>query len=155
VQAYWGQLLPQYGKQYPKAKTVIYSGQTQSGCGTASNQVGPFYCPLDNKVYIDASFFAELTKRFGADGGNLAKEYVVAHEYGHHIQNVLGLLGKAQQDPQGPQSGAVRSSSWPTVWPAPGSSTPPRPRTPTASPSSSRSPRSRHPVGPLGRLRGR
>jgi len=108
VQVYWGQLLPQYGKQYPKAKTVIYSGQTQSSCGTASNQVGPFYCPLDNKVYIDASFFAELTRRFGADGGNLAKEYVVAHEYGHHIQNVLGLLGKAQQDPQGPQSGAVR-----------------------------------------------
>jgi predicted metalloprotease len=66
VQAYWGQLLPQYGKQYPKAKTVIYSGQTQSGCGTASNQVGPFYCPLDKKVYIDASFFAELTKRFGS-----------------------------------------------------------------------------------------
>ena len=108
VQAYWSQLLPQYGKQYPKAKTVLYSGTTQSGCGTASNQVGPFYCPLDSKVYIDASFFQELTKRFGADGGNLAKEYVVAHEYGHHIQNVLGLLNRAQQDPQGPQSGAVR-----------------------------------------------
>ncbi|MBK8469337.1 MAG: neutral zinc metallopeptidase [Candidatus Phosphoribacter sp.] len=108
VQAYWSQLLPQYGKQYPRAKTVLYSGVTESGCGTASNQVGPFYCPLDSKVYIDASFFAELTSRFGADSGNLAKEYVVAHEYGHHIQNVLGLLGKAQQDPQGPQSGAVR-----------------------------------------------
>ncbi len=108
VQAFWGQLLPQYGKQYPKAPTVIYSGATQSGCGTASNQVGPFYCPLDSRVYIDASFFDELSSRFGADGGNLAKEYVIAHEYGHHIQNVLGILGKAQQDPQGPQSGAVK-----------------------------------------------
>ncbi len=97
-----------YGKQYPKAPTVIYSGATQSGCGTASNQVGPFYCPLDSRVYIDASFFDELSSRFGADGGNLAKEYVIAHEYGHHIQNVLGILGKAQQDPQGPQSGAVK-----------------------------------------------
>lgn len=108
VQAFWGQLLPQYGKQYPKAPTVIYSGATQSGCGTASNQVGPFYCPLDSRVYIDASFFDELSSRFGADGGNLAKEYVIAHEYGHHIQNVLGLLGRAQQDPQGETSGAVR-----------------------------------------------
>ena len=79
VQAFWGQLLPQYGKQYPKAPTVIYSGATQSGCGTASNQVGPFYCPLDSRVYIDASFFDELSSRFGADGGNLAKEYVIAH----------------------------------------------------------------------------
>ena len=108
VQAFWGQLLPQYGKQYPKAPTVIYSGATQSQCGTASNEVGPFYCPLDGRVYIDASFFAELSSRFGADGGQLAKEYVIAHEYGHHIQNVLGILGKAQQDPQGPQSGSVR-----------------------------------------------
>ncbi len=108
VQAFWGSLLPQYGKQYPKAPTVIYSGATQSGCGTASNQVGPFYCPLDGRVYIDASFFRELSSRFGADSGNLAKEYVIAHEYGHHIQNVLGILGKAQQDPQGAQSGAVR-----------------------------------------------
>ena len=108
VQDYWARTLPQYGKSYPPAKTVIYSGSTNSGCGTASNQVGPFYCPLDSKVYVDASFFQELSRRFGADGGQLAKEYVIAHEYGHHIQNVLGLLGRAQQDPQGPQSGAVR-----------------------------------------------
>jgi predicted metalloprotease len=108
VQAYWGQALPQYGRQYTKANTVLYSGQTQSACGTASNQVGPFYCPLDKLVYIDASFFQELTQRFGANGGNLAKEYVVAHEYGHHVQDILGVLGRAQQDPQGPESGSVR-----------------------------------------------
>ncbi len=108
VQDYWATTLRRYGKHYPPATTVIYSGTTESGCGTASNQVGPFYCPLDEKVYIDASFFGELSHRFGADGGQLAKEYVIAHEYGHHIQNVLGLLGRAQQDPEGPQSGAVR-----------------------------------------------
>ncbi|MEI2764525.1 MAG: neutral zinc metallopeptidase [Dermatophilaceae bacterium] len=108
VQAYWAQTLPQYGVQYSPAPTVLYDGATQSACGTASNQVGPFYCPLDRKVYIDASFFQELTTRFGADGGQLAKEYVVAHEYGHHVQDILNLLGRAQQDPQGAQSGAVR-----------------------------------------------
>jgi predicted metalloprotease len=108
VQAYWTTALPQYGRQYTKANTVLYSGQTQSACGTASNQVGPFYCPLDKLVYIDASFFQELQQRFGANGGQLAKEYVVAHEYGHHVQDILGLLGRAQQDPQGPESGSVR-----------------------------------------------
>ena len=108
VQAYWGAALPQYGRQYTPAKTVLYSGETQSACGTASNQVGPFYCPLDKLVYIDSSFFAELQQRFGANGGQLAKEYVVAHEYGHHVQDILGILGRAQQDPQGPESGSVR-----------------------------------------------
>jgi predicted metalloprotease len=109
VQAFWGAELPKYGVAYRNSKTVIYSGATESACGTASNQVGPFYCPLDKKVYIDASFFAELTSRFGADEGALAKEYVVAHEYGHALQDILGLLGRAQQDPNGPESGAVRT----------------------------------------------
>jgi hypothetical protein len=108
VQAYWASVMPRYGKEYPPAKTVLYKGATQSGCGTASNQVGPFYCPLDGKVYIDADFFSILESQFGADDGALAQEYVVAHEYGHHLQNVLGLLDRAQQDPQGPQSGGVR-----------------------------------------------
>ncbi len=108
VQSYWAKALPQYGRQYTSAKTVLYSGQTQSGCGTASNQVGPFYCPLDGLVYIDASFFQQLQQDFGSDGGQLAKEYVIAHEYGHHIQDILGVLGRAQQDPQGAESGSVR-----------------------------------------------
>jgi len=108
VQDYWTKELPRYGKTYRSVNTVLYSGSTQSACGTASNQVGPFYCPLDTLVYIDASFFAELTSRFGADSGALAQEYVVAHEYGHAIQDQLGILGRAQQDPQGRNSGAVR-----------------------------------------------
>lgn len=108
VQNYWNKAFPGLGMKYQPAKTVIYQGRTQSGCGTASNQVGPFYCPLDKKVYIDADFFKLLTQRFGADSGQLAKEYVVAHEYGHHVQDLLGLLGESQKDPQGAQSGAVR-----------------------------------------------
>ncbi|MBC9823354.1 neutral zinc metallopeptidase [Terrabacter sp. MAHUQ-38] len=108
VQDYWEKTLPKYQMNYEMAKTVVYQGQTQSGCGTANSQVGPFYCPLDSKVYVDASFFQELQSKFGADGGQLAKEYVIAHEYGHHIQNLLGVLNRAQQDPQGPNSGAVR-----------------------------------------------
>lgn len=109
VQDFWLDALPQQASvQYQLAPTVVYSGSTQSACGTASNAVGPFYCPTDSKVYIDPSFFEELTQRFGADDGALAQEYVVAHEYGHHVQDLLGVLGAAQQDPQGAESGSVR-----------------------------------------------
>ncbi|CAN7433340.1 KPN_02809 family neutral zinc metallopeptidase [Knoellia sp. LjRoot47] len=108
VQAFWTAELPRYQKQWQPTKTTLYTGSTQSQCGTASNQVGPFYCPLDQKVYIDADFFDILTKQFGSDDGALAQEYVVAHEYGHALQDQLGLLNRAQQDPQGPNSGGVR-----------------------------------------------
>ncbi len=95
-------------RQYQQAKTVIYSGSTQSACGVASNATGPFYCPSDQRVYIDASFFDDLTTRFGADDGALAQEYVVAHEYGHHVENLLGILAKGQDGKTGPLSGGVR-----------------------------------------------
>ncbi|MRJ77547.1 hypothetical protein GEV29_13460 [Aeromicrobium sp. SMF47] len=109
VQDYWQDALPaDVGRQYRAAKTVIYSGSTQSPCGTASNQTGPFYCPSDERIYIDASFFDELTSRFGADDGALAQEYVVAHEYGHHVENILGFLAKGQDRKTGPLSGGVR-----------------------------------------------
>ncbi len=108
VQDYWTEALPaDVGRQYRKAQTVIYRGATQSACGTASNQTGPFYCPSDERVYIDASFFDLLTSRFGADDGALAQEYVVAHEYGHHVQQVLGILGRSREG-SGAEGGGVR-----------------------------------------------
>ena len=107
AEAYWEEAFTGEGGFQP-ATTVVYQGTTQSACGTASNQVGPFYCPTDQKIYVDADFFQILSTQFGSDDGQLAKEYVVAHEYGHHIQNLYGILGNAQQDPQGAESGAVR-----------------------------------------------
>ena len=108
VQAFWTEELPRFGKKWQPTQTVLYTGSTQSACGTASNQVGPFYCPLDKSVFIDASFFDILESQFGSSGGPLAQEYVVAHEYGHALQDQFGLLDRAQQDPQGPESGGVR-----------------------------------------------
>jgi predicted metalloprotease len=108
VQDFWADELPKHGVDYQPVRTTLYSGQTQSACGTASNAVGPFYGPTDAKVYIDASFFDELTSRFGADDGKLAQEYVVAHEYGHHVQDLLGTLQAAQSDREGATSGSVR-----------------------------------------------
>lgn len=104
VQAFWTDAW----SGYEPTETVIFSGTVQTGCGTATSQVGPFYCPLDQLVYLDVSFFDQLERQLGADGGSLSQMYVVGHEYGHHVQNLNGVLGRAQQDPQGPESGAVR-----------------------------------------------
>ena len=108
IQAYWGDEFARRGGQYEPARTQLFSDGTQTACGAASSAVGPFYCPLDQKVYIDLSFFNELQRRFGARGGPFAQAYVLAHEYGHHIQNQIGTLERGQRDREGPQSGAVR-----------------------------------------------
>ena len=108
LNAFWPAYLQQYNVQYPRPTTVIFEQGVNTGCGAASSAVGPFYCPADTTAYFDPGFFQELVDRFGSSGGPLAQEYVVAHEFGHHIQNVLGNLDQAQQDPQGPESGAVR-----------------------------------------------
>ena len=128
AEVFWKQAYNGSKRGFEPATTVIYEGRTQSACGTASNQVGPFYCPLDEKIYIDTSFFDILQRQFGSSTGALAQEYVVAHEYGHHIQNLYGILGYAQQDPKGAQSGAVRvelmADCFAGMWAAHASQTP-------------------------------
>ena len=93
----WTQLLPQQtGKPYRHAKLVLFRDYTQSGCGGAQSATGPFYCPEDERVYIDLGFFDELNRRFGAPG-QFAQAYVLAHELGHHVQKLLGIEGKVHQ----------------------------------------------------------
>lgn len=104
VQAYWQGEFARRGMQYQPAKTVIFSGQVQAECGSASSAQGPFYCPLDQRIYLDTSFFDDMLARLGASG-SFAEGYVIAHEYGHHVQNVLGLL--EARGGTGPESASV------------------------------------------------
>jgi predicted metalloprotease len=103
VQAYWTKAL----RGYEPARTRFFDGVISTGCGQASPAVGPFYCPRDRNVYIDLGFFDQLQSQLGARGGPLAEAYVLAHEYGHHVQNLTGVLQSASRD-TGPQGGQVR-----------------------------------------------
>jgi predicted metalloprotease len=109
VQSYWSSELSRRGATYTPADTVFYSGATQAACGLAQSAEGPFYCPVDKKVYLDLSFFEDLHSRFGAQGGPFADAYVVAHEYGHHVQDLLGLVGSARSNTVGQEGGSVRT----------------------------------------------
>ncbi|MEQ4715942.1 neutral zinc metallopeptidase [Nonomuraea sp. B19D2] len=93
IQSYWRQAFEERGrKTYAPAKTVLFSRAVNTACGTADSAVGPFYCPADRKVYLDLTFFNTLQRDFGAEGGPFAQAYVIAHEYGHHVQDLLGAL---------------------------------------------------------------
>jgi hypothetical protein len=108
VDAVWGQLL---GREYTRPQLRLFSGEVNTACGGATTEVGPFYCPADQTAYFDTDFFQVLVDQFGSSGGPFAQEYVVAHEYGHHVQNLFGDLGRAQQPgaAQGSQGAGVRT----------------------------------------------
>lgn len=93
----WGALFRQQGRQYPAPMLNFYSGDVRSGCGNATSAAGPFYCPSDRGVYLDTSFFQELAQRFGA-AGDFAQNYVIAHEVGHHVQNVTGTMDRVRRE---------------------------------------------------------
>ena len=104
----WSQVLPdQKGVQYVDPKLVLYSGVTRSGCGQAQSAMGPFYCPTDRKVYLDMSFFNDMRTKLGG-GGDFAYAYVVAHEIGHHVQNLLGILPRIHEEQE--QSDQARAN---------------------------------------------
>ncbi|WP_035059291.1 KPN_02809 family neutral zinc metallopeptidase [Andreprevotia chitinilytica] len=106
----WGKLFQESGEQYRPPKLVLFRNAVQSGCGQASSAVGPFYCPADSKVYLDLGFFDELHKRFGAPG-DFAAAYVVAHEVGHHVQNLMGISDKVHRAEQGKSKATANALS--------------------------------------------
>ncbi|KGD76300.1 MULTISPECIES: KPN_02809 family neutral zinc metallopeptidase [Pantoea] len=106
----WGKLFQQMNKQYVAPKLVMYRGATRTGCGTGQSVMGPFYCPADQTVYIDLSFYDEMKTKLGA-GGDFAQGYVVAHEVGHHVQKLLGIEPKVREMQQGASEKQVNQLS--------------------------------------------
>jgi predicted metalloprotease len=108
IQTFWTDEFARRGSEYTPAETVLFTGATDAACGTASSAMGPVYCPSDQKVYLDLDFFNELQTRFGAQGGSFAEAYVLAHEYGHHVQDLLGALSNGS-NATGPDSESVQT----------------------------------------------
>ncbi len=96
----WKELFTHLNKSYKEPKLVLFRTATQSSCGLSTSEIGPHYCPLDNTIYLDETFFDELTNRFGARGGDVAEAYVIAHEVGHHVQNELNIMEEVQNAKQ-------------------------------------------------------
>jgi predicted metalloprotease len=109
VQKFWDGVFQRSNRRYEYVDTVFFTDAAQTGCGYATSQVGPFYCPNDKLVYIDLGFFDELESQFGARDTPFVEAYVLAHEYGHHVQDELGVLDRLRGDRQGPESLVVRS----------------------------------------------
>jgi predicted metalloprotease len=110
VQTFWASTFRAGNRPYSRSDTRLFTGSTSTGCGSATSDVGPFYCPADTTVYIDLGFFDELRTTYGAQGGDFAQAYVLAHEYGHHVQDLLGTSERAQASgvQEGPQGSSVR-----------------------------------------------
>ncbi len=114
TEAEWTEIFAGAGKTYRPPTLVLFSGATQSGCGFAKAAMGPFYCPIDQKVYLDTSFFQDLERRFracdvGSKSCQFSEAYVIAHEIGHHVQNLLGLLPKVQEAQRGMEKADANS----------------------------------------------
>ncbi len=109
LENFWATTLPEQGDtEFTPSQIITFSGAVQTGCGQASSQVGPFYCPADQKIFLDTTFFADvLEKQLGGQGGDFVEPYVLGHEYGHHIQNLMGTMGRVRTQ-KGPDSDAVR-----------------------------------------------
>ncbi len=105
VDAVWHQLMRDYTRPHMR----LFTGSVDTGCGPATSAVGPFYCPVDQTAYFDTDFFQVLVTRFGSSGGPFAQEYVVAHEYGHHVQQLQGIIGRSRQGAQGALGNGVRT----------------------------------------------
>ncbi|MGN7810340.1 KPN_02809 family neutral zinc metallopeptidase [Flavobacterium sp. 22076] len=107
----WGKIFAEHGMTYKNPKLVLFRGSVQTSCGGASSASGPFYCPADQKVYMDLGFFEELKTKFGAKGGDFAIAYVIAHEIGHHVQTLLGTSAKMHKDQEGKSQAAANKLS--------------------------------------------
>ncbi len=113
---YWSVTLPENGVTYIEPTLVLFRGYTTSGCSGASSAVGPHYCPADSTIYLDETFFEELTSRLGAEGGDVAEAYVIAHEVGHHIQNLTGDLNQSQRSNVDSISTELQADCYAGLW---------------------------------------